>query len=76
MSDLDQRERAQLGLQYIEDAIVNLLVRHTAGLGSGEIAARLGLSETVMPAILGDLVKAERILGGPGDTYLDNPRRY
>ena len=55
MSDLDQRERAQLGLQYIEDAVVNLLVKHPDGISADQIAEHLGLSGTVMPAILGDL---------------------
>lgn len=76
MSDLDQRERAQLGLQYIEDAVVNLLVRHSSGLSAPQIAEFLGLRETIMPAILDELVKSERILSGAAGTYLDNPQRY
>lgn len=78
MSDLDQRERAQLGLQYIEDAVVNLLVRHGEGLSSGEIAEALGLSAgAIVPGVLEPLVKSNRILQDASTgIYLDNPQRY
>lgn len=82
MSDFDQRERAQLGLQYIEDAVVNLLVRHPRGLKSEEIADALGLSVDLLPAhreliasgILELLAKSGRILwDGTLGGYIDNP---
>ena len=38
MHDLDHREQAQLGLKYIEDAVVNLLTRHPKGLSGAAIA--------------------------------------
>ena len=78
MNDLDQRERAQLGLQYIEDAVVNLLVQHPKVLQASQIAELLGLSPTAIgPGVLEELVKSSRILwDGSTSTYLDNPQRY
>jgi hypothetical protein len=78
MNDLDQRERAQLGLQYIEDAVVNLLVQHPKGLRAGQIAKLLELSEAAIgPGVLDELVKSSRILwDGATGIYLDNPQRY
>lgn len=78
MSDLDQRERAQLGLQYIEDAVVNLLVRHTEGLSAGQIAEALGLdSLAIGPGVLEPLVKSSRILkDAVTGIYQDNPQRF
>jgi hypothetical protein len=85
VSDLDQRERAQLGLQYIEDAVVNLLVSHPNGLDERQIADTLGLSADLPPArremiasgILELLARSGRILwDGAAGTYVDNPDRY
>ena len=82
MSDLDQRERAQLGLQYIEDAVVNLLVRHPAGMSDREIGDALGLGADLLPAhrdliaagILELLARSGRILwDGRRGGYIDNP---
>jgi hypothetical protein len=41
MRDMHDREMAQLGLKYIEDAVVNLLTRHEAGMTTHEIAEAL-----------------------------------
>jgi hypothetical protein len=85
MSDLDQRERAQLGLQYIEDAVVNLLVSHPKGLSQAQIADSLGLSaelpqahrEMVASGILELLARSGRILwDGAAGAYVDNPDRH
>ena len=70
-----ENDHAQDRLYGIEDAVVNLLVQHADGLSAILIAERLGLSETVIPAILNELVKSQRILAGAGGTYLDNPKR-
>jgi len=43
MRDFIQLERAQLGLQYIEDAVVGLLGNHPDGLPSANVADALGL---------------------------------
>jgi len=43
MRDTHDREMAQLGLKYIEDAVVNLLTRHDAGMTTHEIAEALEL---------------------------------
>lgn len=48
MNDLDQRERAQPGLQYIEDTVVNLLVQHPKGLRARQIAELLETSEAAI----------------------------
>jgi hypothetical protein len=85
MTDLNQREQAQLGLQYIEDAVVNLLVRHPEGLKQGQIADVLGLStdlsaahrEMIAGGVLELLVGSGRILwDGARGAYIDNPARY
>ena len=85
MSDLNQRERAQLGLQFIEDAVVNLLVRHPSGLPQSEIADALGLSADLPPAhremiaagVLELLVESGRILwDGHNSVYIDNPDKF
>jgi hypothetical protein len=78
MNDLDQRERAQLGLQYIEDAVVNLLVQHPKGLPASQIAERLELSAAAIgPGVLDELVRSSRILWDASTgIYLDNPQRY
>ncbi|AKR55858.1 hypothetical protein XM25_08600 [Devosia sp. H5989] len=82
MSNMAQRERAQLGLQYIEDAIVDLLSRHADGMTESEIADALGL-ETDLPdrdaiaaGIVRLLVETGRILWDDETRrYLDNPDR-
>ena len=84
MNDLDHREQAQLGLKYIEDAVVNLLTRHPKGLSSAAIADMLGLRTDLSPphgqrivvGILEMLVHSGRILEDKvNGTYLDNPSR-
>ena len=84
MHDLDHREQAQLGLKYIEDAVVNLLTRHPKGLSGAAIADVLGLMMNLRPAhgqriasgILEMLVHSGRILEDEvNGTYLDNPSR-
>ncbi len=84
MSDLDFEEQAQLGLKYIEDAVVNLLTRHPAGLTASHIAASLGLGaeldpahrERLVGAILELLAASGRILRDPDDAvFKDNPSR-
>ncbi len=85
MSDLDQQERAQLGLQYIEDAVVNLLLDHPRGLPAIKIADALGLSdnlsvshrELIATGILELLVRSGRILwDGEAGVYVDNPDKH
>jgi hypothetical protein len=85
MSNLDQREQAQLGLQYIEDAVVALLTRHPDGMPSAVVADTLGLSTDLNPAhrdmiaegILGLLSRNGRILWDEQKkVYVDNPQRY
>ena len=82
MHDLDQAERAQLGLQYIEDAVVNLLINHPEGLLPGAIAEALGLSnelepekrETIASGVVELLLRSGRILWDPvAKNYIDNP---
>jgi hypothetical protein len=84
MHDLDQAERAQLGLQYIEDAVVNLLTNHPEGLTPGTIADALGLSndlaserrETIAAGVVELLLRSGRILWDPAaNKYLDNPEK-
>ncbi len=82
MHDLDQAERAQLGLQYIEDAVVSLLTNHPEGLLLGAIAEALGLSnelepekrETIASGVVELLLRSGRILWDPvAKNYIDNP---
>ena len=84
MQDLDHREQAQLGLKYIEDAVVNLLTRHPAGLSTPAIAEVLGLSAELKPqhrdlivtGVLELLVRSGRIRwDGTHHAYVDNPDR-
>lgn len=84
MRDFDQREQAQLGLQYIEDAVVNLLVNHPEGLPAARIAAALGLAEDLplarrdlmVAGVLELLVRSGRILwDDAAGRYIDNPHR-
>jgi hypothetical protein len=80
MSTLAQRERAQLGLQYIEDAIVDLLSRHPEGMGADEIADLLGLRtdlkdrSAIAAGIMRLLVESGRVLWKDrNQRYFDNP---
>ena len=84
MSDLDFQEQAQLGLKYIEDAVVNLLTRHPDGLPGADIALSLGLGmeleaahrERLVGAILELLTGSGRILRDEGShIFKDNPSR-
>ena len=82
MSDLDNRELAQLGLKHIEDAVVALLSRHADGMRLADIADALGLRtdlegdtrDIVAAGILGLLVKSGRIVWDErAGRYRDNP---
>jgi hypothetical protein len=82
MSDLDERELAQLGLKHIEDAVVALLSRHATGMPLAEIADALGLRSDlegeqrnmVAAGVLELLVKSGRILwDAEAGRYRDNP---
>lgn len=84
MNDLDFQEQAQLGLKYIEDAVVNLLTRHANGLTDSAIAEALGLGVGLTSvqrlrfttAILELLVSSGRILrDGESNLFKDNPDR-
>lgn len=82
MSNLAQRERAQLGLQYIEDAVVDLLSRHPDGMAEAEIADVLGLEtdladrDAIATGIVRLLVETGRILwDSEARRYFDNPER-
>jgi hypothetical protein len=84
MHDLDQAERAQLGLQYIEDAVVSLLTNHPEGLSLGAIAEALGLSrelepakrETIAAGVVELLLRSGRILWDQqAGIYVDNPNK-
>jgi len=84
MSDLDFREQAQLGLKYIEDAVVNLLTRHPRGLSAPDIAGALDLGDGLEPshrdrlvgAVLELLVGSGRILrDAENHIFIDNPAR-
>jgi hypothetical protein len=82
--DLQQRERAQLGLRYIEDAVVALLTLHPDGLPSAAVADALGLKTDLDPGhrdmladgILALLTRSGRILWDDRRAvYVDNPDR-
>ena len=82
MRDIIQRERAQLGLQYVEDAIVALLTEHPAGLQASAVADVLGLRTDLDPAhrdmiaegVLSLLSRNGRIVWDDGrQVYVDNP---
>lgn len=84
MRELHSRELAQRGLQYIEDAIVGLLTRHSGGMPKEEIAEALGLRtdlaqehrDLVIAGILELLVKSGRIIWDEKEQiYKDNPER-
>lgn len=82
MSDRQERELAQQGLKYIEDAVVGLLTRHPQGLPRSAIADTLGLRsdlkaeerDLIAAGILELLVKSGRILWDEQrGLYKDNP---
>jgi hypothetical protein len=84
MRDLPRRERAQLGLQYIEDAVVALLTEHPKGLTPDSVADVLGLGTSLEPAhrgmiadgILALLARNGRLLWDDRrGVYVDNPAR-
>jgi hypothetical protein len=84
MRDLPQRERAQLGLQFIEDAVVALLTEHPTGLSPDAVAEVLGLRADLDPGhrdmiaagILALLARNGRILWDDRhQLYVDNPAR-
>lgn len=84
MRDAVTRERAQLGLQYLEDAVVSLLTDHPAGLTPARVAELLELAPGIAPerqaamaqSLLDLLVHSGRILAPDGgELYLDNPDR-
>ena len=82
--DLELSEQAQKGLQYIEDAVVALLTRHTQGMTASAIADALGLETRLDPAhrdmiaagVLALLLANGRIMwDGTLGRYVDNPAR-
>jgi len=84
MRDLPQRERAQLGLQFIEDAVVALLTEHPKGLSTDVVADVLGLRADLDPGhrdmvaagILALLARNGRIIWDDRhQLYVDNPAR-
>jgi hypothetical protein len=84
MRDLMSRELAQQGLQFVEDAVVNLLTRHPEGMTTERIADVLGLRgdlepehrDLIVAGILELLVKSGRILWDEqAQIYKDNPDR-
>lgn len=85
MHDIDHREHAQLGLIYIEDAIVSLLTEHRSGMSPSVVAEALGLGadadrdhrSLVAAGILELLLQNGRILwDAERNVYLDNPERH
>ncbi len=84
MRDLQQQERAQLGLQYIEDAVVAILTEHARGMTPSVVADVLGLRDDLAPGhrdmiaegVLSLLVESGRILWDERNhVYVDNPAR-
>jgi hypothetical protein len=84
MRDLPQEERAQLGLQFIEDAVVAILTRHHGGMTTSAVADVLGLRTDLDPGhrdmiaegVLSLLVRDGRILWDDHrQLYIDNPAR-
>lgn len=82
MRDLPQRERAQLGLEFIEDAVVAILNEHPKGLTTSAVADILELRTDLDPThrdmiaegVLALLVKSGRILWDDRkQAYVDNP---
>jgi len=84
MRTIVERERAQLGLQYLEDAVVTLLTDHPAGMQAGAVADVLGLRADLDPGhrdmiaegVLSLLSRNGRILWDDAhQVYVDNPDR-
>jgi hypothetical protein len=84
MRTLPQRERAQLGLEYIEDAIVTVLTDHPEGMTASALANALGLRTDLDPGhrdmiaegILSLLARSGRVLWDDvHQVYVDNPAR-
>ncbi len=84
MRALAQRERAQLGLQYIEDAVVAVLTERRSGMTPSIVADVLGLRTDLDPAhrdmiaegVLSLLSANGRILWDDRhQVYVDNPAR-
>jgi hypothetical protein len=82
MRDIESAEQAQLGLKYIEDAVVNLLTNHLDGLTAGQVADALGLRPDLDPAhrdliaagVLELLQRTGRIIWNDAKKrYVDNP---
>lgn len=82
MRDLAIAERAQLGLEYIEDAIVTLLTNHPDGLTAAQVAEILGLAtdtdvehgSQIAAGILQMLVRSGRVLWHDASgRFIDNP---
>ena len=84
MRTLPQRERAQLGLEFIEDAVVTLLTGDRKGMTADAIADVLGLRadldtghrNMIAEGILALLACNGRILWDDQQhVYVDNPDR-
>lgn len=84
MRALAQRERAQLGLQYIEDAVVAVLTERQSGMTPSIVADVLGLRTDLDPGhrdmiaegVLSLLSANGRILWDDRhQVYVDNPTR-
>lgn len=84
MRMLQQQERAQLGLEYIEDAIVTVLTDDPNGMTASAVADALGLRTDLDPGhrdmiaegILSLLARNGRILWDDArHVYVDNPER-
>ena len=82
MRDLESAEQAQLGLKYIEDAVVNLLTKHHDGMTVAQVADSLGLRTDLDPAhrdmiaagVLELLIRTGRITWNDAKKrYVDNP---
>ncbi len=82
MRDLESAEQAQLGLKYIEDAVVNLLTKHQDGMTVAQVADSLGLRTDLDPAhrdmiaagVLELLIRTGRITWNDAKKrYVDNP---
>ena len=84
MRDFVQSERAQLGLEYIEDAVVALLSTHPDGLSATRVADVLGLRadldsnhrDMIADGVLALLHRAGRIGWDTGrQVYVAKPPR-
>ena len=84
MRTLPQRERAQLGLEFIEDAVVTLLMGDRKGMTADAVADVLGLRadldaghrNMIAEGVLALLARNGRILWDDRQqVYVDNPSR-